>query len=273
LRNSFFEFAFTLFGIRFEEWYERGFWDENFECYSLADGEKIISNVSFSKLRIFIRGEVKRAVQISTVGTLPQYRNKGLSRILMEKVINDNDCDLFFLTANNSVIDFYPRFGFKRIYESRFTVDIRRTRKPAARKLDVYDEADMNLLAGLCERRIMLSERFCPINYTWIFMWHALYSRKEDIYYIDDENTAVVCDLEDGILNVHDIVSMKRVKITGILSSLPFEKARIVNFHFTPEQIGVDAESSPIFGCDPFFILGDTELEGLQFRFPEMART
>ena len=62
-------------------------------------------------------GEEKQYIQLGTVMTHPDYRKKGLSRVLTNKAIADyrEKCDLIYLFANSSVLNFYPKFGFGRI--------------------------------------------------------------------------------------------------------------------------------------------------------------
>lgn len=56
-------------------------------------------------MKILIDGDYLNGIQIGTVGTLPEFRNRGLNKFLMEYVSNkyDNLCDIFFLFANETV--------------------------------------------------------------------------------------------------------------------------------------------------------------------------
>lgn len=51
--------------------------------------------------------------------TDPDYRGRGLSRWLIDRVLEDfeQQVDFIFLYANDSVLDFYPKLGFKRAPE------------------------------------------------------------------------------------------------------------------------------------------------------------
>lgn len=48
-----------------------------------------------------------------------KYRDQGLLRIIMEKVIAEwkDKCELIYLFANDSVLDFYPKFGFDKVQQ------------------------------------------------------------------------------------------------------------------------------------------------------------
>lgn len=122
LRKSFFELAVNTFEINFEDWYQQGYWGERYIPYSYVDGDQVIANVSVNILELIIHGEKKKAIQIGTVMTHPDYRGKGLSTRLMNKVLAEyeNKYDYMYLFANESVLDFYPKFGFKPVEEHLF---------------------------------------------------------------------------------------------------------------------------------------------------------
>jgi predicted GNAT family N-acyltransferase len=60
---------------------------------------------------------LRTLTQIGTVMTDPEYRGKGLAAELMNRVIGqyENESEAFYLFANDTVLDFYPRFGFRRM--------------------------------------------------------------------------------------------------------------------------------------------------------------
>ncbi len=112
LRKSFNDLATLVFGINFEEWHQ------------YVDGRKLIANVSVNVLDFVVNGEEKRAIQIGTVMTHPEYRNRGLSKRLMHKVLEayENRYDFMYLFANQNVLDFYPKFGFKAVSDYPFSM-------------------------------------------------------------------------------------------------------------------------------------------------------
>lgn len=113
-RVSFNELAKFVFNLDFSKWYEKGCWNDQYICYSYIDGDKIIANASVSKMTIIVNGKEYKAIQIGTVMTHPNYRNKGLARKLMDHIIDiyQDQYEFIYLFANESVLDFYPKFGF-----------------------------------------------------------------------------------------------------------------------------------------------------------------
>ena len=89
-RTLFYEFIGEVFpSADFIEWNNKGYWSDKFVPFSLVENGKIISNVCTSKMKLLIDGEPVKGIQIGAVGTLPEYRNKGLSRYLMDLILDE----------------------------------------------------------------------------------------------------------------------------------------------------------------------------------------
>ncbi|WP_332870794.1 GNAT family N-acetyltransferase [Lysinibacillus xylanilyticus] len=119
-RESFNELAKLVFNLDFRKWYEKGCWDDQYICYSYIDGDEIIANASISKMTVLVNGKEYKAIQIGTVMTHPNYRYKGLARKLMDHIIDiyQDQYEFMYLFANETVLDLYPKFGFKKVQES-----------------------------------------------------------------------------------------------------------------------------------------------------------
>ena len=114
LRSSFNALAEATFGLKFENWYQMGYWGDNYAPYSVLEDGKIVANVSVNRTDMVIAGQRKRLYQLGTVMTYPEYRNRGYIRAIMEEVEKDiADADGVYLFANDSVLEFYPKFGFE----------------------------------------------------------------------------------------------------------------------------------------------------------------
>lgn len=126
-RASFNRLSRLVFGIDFEAWFQKGCWDDRYICHSIVSDKEIISNISVSKMDLVINGVTRKAIQIGTVMTHPEHRGKGLSKKLMKYVLEtyENTCDLLFLFANSTVLDFYPKFGFETLPEFQFFIDVK----------------------------------------------------------------------------------------------------------------------------------------------------
>jgi len=124
-RRSFNELAEKTFGINFERWYQEGYWNNKYIPYSLMYKEMIVANISVNIVDVLIDGNKRRYIQIGTVMVDECYRGDGLSKVLMDKVLTEweNKCDLIYLYANDSVLDFYPKFGFEKCDEYQHSIN------------------------------------------------------------------------------------------------------------------------------------------------------
>ena len=120
---------------------------------------------------ILSNDKILKGIQIGAVGTIPEYQNRGLSRYLMEYVIDKYDpvSDIIFLFANETVLDFYPKFGFKPHQEFIFksSSDLP---KPdySARKLKLTDKRDLEIINKILSKRLDLTKLFSAKDYDFI---------------------------------------------------------------------------------------------------------
>lgn len=242
LRNSFFELAASTFDIRFENWYQHGCWGEGYVPFSFVDGDHIVANASVNILELIIHGEKKKAIQIGTVMTHPDYRGKGLSASLMNKILEEyeNKYDLMYLFANESVLDFYPKFGFKAVEEHLFSMDFHFKATPVEpanlRKLNVTDAKDLHLIQQFASQRLPVSNRFSTDHTPGIFMFYCLNVFNNDIYYSENEKFIVIYQKENNNIDLFDVVSLNEINTKDILNMIADADTEKVTFHFTPDE-------------------------------------
>ena len=90
------------------------FKNENF--FVMRDGEKIVSAVQVFLLEVYFDKRVMKMGGIGQVATLPEYRGKGLSKILLKKSIEymkDLKIDYSLLFAGS--VKLYEQFGWKEL--------------------------------------------------------------------------------------------------------------------------------------------------------------
>ncbi|MBU8880964.1 GNAT family N-acetyltransferase [Bacillus sp. FJAT-29790] len=242
-KESFNELAKIVFQLDFSDWYERGCWDENYICYSYVDKDQVIANASINKMGVVLGGEEYKAIQIGTVMTHPNYRNKGLSGNLMNHIIQkyEKEYDFLYLFANQTVLNFYPKFGFKSIQESNFSLKsselFKQHRKsyPPMRLLNTLDSADFNIMERLAKERIPVSSIVGVTNNQHLLMFYFILVFNDAIYYIEDEDTIIIFKHEDKHLHLFDIIGKNRVDIDAILSRISADETETISFYFTPD--------------------------------------
>lgn len=239
LRNSFNNLTEKTYGFNFKQWYEDGYWGDKYIPYSLLDGDKVVSNVSINIMDFFILGEQKRYIQIGTVMTDEDYRGQGLSRVLMELVLKEweDKCDLIYLFANDSVLDFYPKFGFEVCDE--YQCSINRTKEDKTekiRKMSVDNDSDREIIYNMACNTISFSKVSVRNNVSLI-MFYCTYFMKDNIYYLEDYDTVVICEFNEDILYLQEVLSRKEVKLDNIINATMNEKTKKVVLGFTPKDI------------------------------------
>ncbi|UNK16398.1 GNAT family N-acetyltransferase [Paenibacillus sp. N3/727] len=241
-KESFTELAKMIFEIDFKKWYEKGCWNDNYICYSYVDRDKVIANASITKMTVVSNGKEYKAIQVGTVMTHPDYRNQGLSGKLMNHIIEkyEKEYDFIYLFANESVLDFYPKFGFVKVQESSFSLNVSDLKKRpdkthTLRKLDTNNTNDFQMMEEFSVERIPVSSIFGVKNNESLLMFYFILAFNDAIYYIEEDDVIVMFEQEDHHLHIFDIISKKRVELDSILNHIVSADTEIIHFHFTPD--------------------------------------
>jgi len=274
---KFHEFISMVFpNISFKEWYLKGFWTENYIPFSIIESGKIISSASAAIMEVIYQGQNKKAIQIGAVGTLPECRNQGLSRLLMDHIINkyEDDVDFFFLHANETVLEFYPKFSFRSIKENSFEM-ISNIPKPtfSARKLNIDDKGDYSLLIKLISNRKLVTKLFGAKNYTFITMWHIINLYKNNLFYLEKEELVVIKNEKADTMYIVDVIFGRPFNFNLVLPNfISSDSIKSIKYYFPPDQLKYNYDKI-VKEDTGLFILGNLELENMQFRYPETAVT
>ncbi|MCE4049652.1 GNAT family N-acetyltransferase [Bacillus sp. Au-Bac7] len=264
LRQSFSELASSVFGISFEEWYQKDCWNDRYIPYSFHDHGKIVANVSVNLIDLLIAGQKKKAVQIGTVMTHPDYRGCGLSRSLLEKVLADYEekTDVIYLFANNEVLDFYPKFGFKEVEEQEFFLEYKhkQTEGVTVRKLNGKSVDDLRFIESVARRRKPLSQAFSTGGAWGILLFYCLNVFHEHIYYLEKEEVIVICEMEGNKLHLYEVMASHSIVLEKLLAQIAKADTTEVVFHFTLDNLtGLSTRHLPKEG-DALFVrtVGET---------------
>lgn len=240
-KKSFYALAKSTFGIDFKVWDERGGWNDRYICYSYVDEEQIIANASISKMNIVIHQKEYNALQIGTVMTHPDYRNQGLSGKLMNHILAkyEHQYDFIYLFANDSVLDFYPRFGFKRMQESSFSLKtslLRTSQTSSVRILDTNNPDDFLIIERIAGNRGPVSSTLGVTSAEGLLLFYFLVVFNDSIYYIEEDDVIVLFKKEDHQLHLFDIISTSRIDLYSIVNSILSPEISVIHFHFTPDD-------------------------------------
>lgn len=278
LRNQFFGFIGRAFPrADFREWYQRGFWSEDYIPFSIVRGDQIVSNVCAAGMSLVIDGRPIKGIQIGAVATAPEYRRQGLSRVLMEHVLHKYraSVELVFLFANDSVLEFYPRFGFEKHEEVIFISDsIPPAATFCARRLDMGLEADFALVKQKLLDRQALTEIFGAKDYDFITFWHILNIYSGDLLYLEKDDVIFIARQEGKALHIFDIIYSAPFDLWQAISKIVNNNdIKSILYYFPPDLL--DFRYDSVQACDdsPLFVKGSFDPGDKYFKFPVTAQT
>ncbi|RLQ96294.1 GNAT family N-acetyltransferase [Falsibacillus albus] len=259
LRTSFNHLAQRTFGINFENWHKNGFWTEKYIPYSLEKDGEIVANVSANLLTLIIDGKEIPAIQIGTVMTAHEHRNKGLSKWLMNKVMEDyeHEVDIIYLFANSSVLDFYPKFGFEPIQETQFFIPCSGETgcQLPLRKLDPENKNDLTFIYDFVSKRVTNSKTFTAARTTELFMFYCIYVFSDNIYYHEEDEVLAIAKQEEEELHIFDLVLKQEKHLHNTLQKLTTSEIKKIVLHFTPmKSADIHYQNKPFVGSEVLFV-------------------
>lgn len=258
LRNDFNSLTKKVYGFDFCDWYEKGYWSERYVPHSLMDGNKMISNISVNIIDFDVMGELKTYIQLGTVMTDDEYRNLGLSRYLMERVLEEwrNRCDMIYLFANDSVLNFYPKFGFKPVNEYQCLKEVNLyIPETKLEKLDMADDKDREFLVNKINKASHISKVSMRDN-SYLVMFYCISFMDHNVYYIRELDAVVIAEFEDDKLIINDIFCEKEITLDNVITAMGNNSVKKVILGFTPRntagfnEIILDEEDSTLFILD-----------------------
>ncbi len=236
-RRGFLRLAKQVFGLDFEPWRAGGWWGGDYTPHALMDGDRVVANVSANVIRTRVQGADKAFIQIGTVMTDPEYRGQGLARHLMEEVMAryGGKCDGMYLYANDSVLDFYPKFGFQKAQEHQYRLPARKSGEPV-RKLDMDDPSDRALLVETYLARSNPHSALPVLGNTGLLMFYCGQFLKSCVYEIPGLGAVAVAEHDGGRMLVHDVFG-GNAPLRDILNALAAEDTNIALLGFTPSDV------------------------------------
>lgn len=253
LRSSFIDLAVETFDLSFEKWYQSGFWTDKYIPYAFVDEDRVIANASVNVIDTIWQATPKRYIQIGTVMTDTSYRNQGLSRRLMEEIMTDwkDECDAMYLFANDTVLDFYPKFGFQKEVEYQYTIPVI-AGAGDFEKLDMESQGGRELLRRCYQRSNPFSQLPMEDNYG-LLMFYCGAFMKNAVYYSKKRDAVCVATQEENTLICFDIFCDQGNAMEAILSETAGIGTQQAVLGFTPKDTRhckcqpIDEEDNTLF--------------------------
>lgn len=256
---SFNELAAENFSLDFSIWKNSGCCDGTYIPHSFVHEGRIIANVSVTKTEMMINGKEVNGIQIGTVMTHPLYRGQGLSRKLVESVMKEYSyAEFIYLFANDSVLEFYPKFGFVSSDEfiycneniSSFGI------LSGNRRLFGGNAEDISLLKDKLSKRNFQSKCFGVKGSVSIPLWHFLNTYTDAFHYIAPLECVAVYSILNDELQLYDVISESSLKAVDVIPYIVEGGIKKIIYNFMPDDFDSYAVRGSKFVYDKMFYLG-----------------
>lgn len=272
LRHSFNELAKSTFGINFEDWYQNGFWGENYNPYSIVVDGRVVANVSVNTTDIVWNGSTKHFIQLGTVMTEEKYRHQGLIRAIMAEIEKDyEEIDGMYLFANDSVLDFYPKFGFEKAVEYEYSKQVVGSGEGSMKQLPMNNKEAWAEFVDIINKSVPYST-FEMTGNSDLIMFYITKFMQECVYYDEGLDVHVIAEIEGDELMIHNVFSEKKVNLDNVIRA--FGKCiNKVTLGFTPEdKTGYTVNQVQNDDTTLFFKgISVEEFEGDRLMFPTLS--
>ena len=271
LRDSFNALAEQTFGLNFEGWYRNGFWGDNYDPHSIVIDGEVAANVSVNRTDLVFGGKRYHILQLGTVMTAPEHRGKGYGRAIMEYIEKTYaDADGIYLFANDTVVDYYPRFGFRPAREMAYSKSFGLTGENKTEQVPMDGPAAWEKLAAAMERSTF--REGCPmVDNPGLIFFYVSQFMQEAVYFIPHLDAWVIAEPEEGSLTIHNIFADSAVTIEEVVRA--FGNVDQVHLGFAPAD-STGWEISELREEDThFFVKGGVfeEFEERGLRIPSLS--
>lgn len=270
LRRSFNDLARTTFGLDFEPWYRNGFWGDAYDPYSIVLDGKVVANVSVNRTDMVIGGQRRRLYQLGTVMTAPEYRNRGLIRVIMAEIEQDTaDADGVYLFANDGVLEFYPKFGFTRSRETICTKAVSQAGPCTAENVPMDGPEAWARLAAAMEANTF-STACQMVDNPGLIFFYASQFLSGCVYRLPETDAWVIAEQEDDELLIHNVFSKAPITLDAIIAAFG-SSVRHVTLGFSPAD-ATGFKQTPLEEEDcTFFVKGRFFNEFRDLRIPSLS--
>ena len=236
LRASFNALTQQTYGFNFEDWYQKGYWGDRYQPHLLLDGDRAIANVSVNIIEFLIMGEKKTYIQLGTVMTEKDYRKQGLNRLVMDRVLEKwkDKCDLLYLYANDSVLNYYPKFGFVTADQYQYSRPLSLEKEGLdVEKLDMSDKKVRDLVIRKTSKSKPVASLQMYDNESLIMFYLSSFM-SDTVYYIKSLDTIAVAEYEGDSLLLYDVFSTKEPALDRVIEALATSTTKKALLGFTP---------------------------------------
>ena len=236
LRESLNNLTEATFQFNFKGWYASGYWRDKYIPYSIVCNDRVIANVSVNITDFMWDGVRHKFVQLGTVMTAEEYRNQGLIRRIMEEIDKDyfDKVDGMYLFAGRDVLEFYPKFGYKKIEEYQYSKKVNNTTEATIVNVRMDEKKDWITLENAMKNNTYYNS-FDMVDNGDLIMFYITGFMQGNVYYNQDLDAWVIAELNGAELFIHNVFANKEISLDDIITSFG-KDIKSVTLGFTPKN-------------------------------------
>lgn len=190
------------------------------------------------RIPMIVDGVARPVAGIHAVCTAQTMRGRGLGRAVLEDAIEyaDSWTPTIVLHASDPAI--YGRFGFRPVDQWVWWSDVTRSaRATPMRRLDAGRPADVAAVHAAFAARLPVAASLGIGEAAALFVLDEVlgcdgFAR---LWAFDDLGVVVACDVEDGLLQIYDVVGPRWPDLDTVIARVPARVDRVEVF-FAPER-------------------------------------
>ena len=273
LRRSFDALSIDTFGLSLEDWYQNRFWGDNYILYSIIEDNKVVANISVSITNMSFSGEMKKFIQLGNVMTDKDYRNRGYIRQIMNQIDAEyaDKTDGIYLFANDTVLDFYPKFGFKRAKEYQYSKQVLNSGECQYEKVIMDNTSAWDIMVSVMDKN-QFQGRFDMIGNHELIMFYVTKFMRKNVYFHKKSNTFVIAEIDAEQVLIHNVFSTTLVDIDDVFAWFGKNVKKAVLGFVPMNSVGYKVEELKKENTT-MFIKGDTLniIEREKLRIPSLS--
>ena len=266
----------AVFGVDHIGWAACGGWGTQFTLFVLARAERVLATVGVTDMTL-IDGDGLSfpALQLSAVATRAGERGRGHGRRLLQHVLREADLDQMpvMLCARPEVTAFYPRFGFRRLVQYRFSAVCSLFPAPGRlRRFDPWSQADRQALARIVGARPVSRGPFSAAPDWRTILWYLMNTAAQGFFTEAERGFVAVEPEEEGVI-LRECLGDAWEEPAQALAGVLLRPVRRVVFGFCPPP---GWASGPVMvEPDPqtLLFLRGIDVRDHPFRLPDFAIT
>ena len=273
-RELFKQFVVEIHGLDLSLWECEGYWDDDYLPFSFFLEGRLIASTCLYLLPMTVNGQVQRVAQVSSVGTLPEFRRRGLNRELTKLAMDwckEIDVAFTFLFADDEAVPFYHACGFQPAPQHRFHLEAEPVApREGATALDFGEPNDRKLIEELVAGRTPVSVQLGHLSFG-LQMFHVLYTLRGRLTHIPELNLIVAASQEGDTLVINDLVGSEIPPFSTIQAYLPHSGIAHYEFRFSPDRLAVQPTIVEDDQDDGTHVDASFPFHGAPFRIPYTA--